>query len=53
MLVAIVGVVALVALLYMMASLVASFIDWLFASSSSTSPIFTVIKTQLWLRAVV
>jgi len=50
-LVAIVGVAAAAALLYMAASLVASFIEWLFAGSSSASPISATIKTLLWLRA--
>jgi len=50
-LVAIVGIVAVAALLYMTASLVASFFEWLFAGSSSASPIFAAMKALLWLRA--
>jgi hypothetical protein len=51
-LVAIIGVAAAAALLYMAASLAASFIEWLFAGSSSASPISAAMKTLLWLRAV-
>jgi len=50
-LVAIIGIVAVAALLYMAASLIASFIEWLFAGSSSASPISAAMKTLLWLQA--
>jgi len=43
-LVAIVAVVAVAALLYLSASWFTSFIDWLFAGSSSASPITLVLQ---------
>ena len=43
-LVAIIGIVAVAALLYMATSWLTSFIDWLFAGSSSASPITLVLQ---------
>jgi len=43
-LVAIIGIVAVAALLYMAASWLTSFIDWLFAGPSSASPITLVLQ---------
>ena len=43
-LVAIIGIVAVATLLYMAVSWLTSFIEWLFAGSSSASPIILVFQ---------
>jgi len=50
-LVAIIGIVAVATLLYLAASWVTSFIEWIFAGSSSASPISFALRTLLGLRA--
>jgi len=50
-LVAIIGIVVVAALLYMAASWVTSFIEWIFAGSSSASPISFALSTLSGLRA--